>query len=76
MLSSPFALSFSVPLRLLCLDRFERKDFKLVGLKQLTPSRELAGSHAGMHHQRFFCAGFVESSTSGPVGPEIPSSLR
>ena len=27
------------------LGRFERKGFKLVGLKQLTPSRELAESH-------------------------------
>ena len=31
------------------LGRFERKGFKLVGLKQITPSRELAEQHYGVH---------------------------
>jgi len=39
--------------------RFERKGFKLVGLKQLTPSRELAESHYGVHRERPFFAGLV-----------------
>lgn len=47
--------------------RFERKGFKLVGLKQLTPSRELAESHYGVHRERPFFAGLVEFITSGPV---------
>ena len=47
--------------------RFERKGFKLVGLKQLTASRELAESHYGMHRERPFFAGLVEFITSGPV---------
>jgi nucleoside-diphosphate kinase len=47
--------------------RFERKGFKLVGLKQLTPSRELAESHYGVHSERPFFAGLVEFITSGPV---------
>ena len=29
--------------------RFERKGFKLVGLKQLIPSKELAQKHYGVH---------------------------
>jgi nucleoside-diphosphate kinase len=49
------------------LGRFERKGFKLVGLKQLIPSRELAESHYGVHSERPFFAGLVEFITSGPV---------
>ena len=49
------------------LGRFERKGFKLVGLKQLTPSRELAENHYGVHSERPFFAGLVEFITSGPV---------
>ncbi|MCP9826687.1 nucleoside-diphosphate kinase, partial [Synechococcus sp. EJ6-Ellesmere] len=49
------------------LGRFERKGFKLVGLKQLVPSRELAESHYGVHSERPFFAGLVEFITSGPV---------
>jgi nucleoside-diphosphate kinase len=47
--------------------RFERKGFKLVGLKQLTPSRDLAESHYGVHRERPFFAGLVNFITSGPV---------
>lgn len=47
--------------------RFERKGFKLVGLKQLTPSRDLAESHYGVHRERPFFAGLVSFITSGPV---------
>ena len=43
------------------LGRFERKGFKLVGLKQLTPSRELAEQHYGVHKERPFFAGLVLS---------------
>ena len=49
------------------LGRFERKGFKLVGLKQLTPSRELAENHYGVHRERPFFAGLVDFITSGPV---------
>ena len=49
------------------LGRFERKGFKLVGLKQLTPSRALAESHYGVHRERPFFAGLVDFITSGPV---------
>lgn len=47
--------------------RFEGKGFKLVGLKQLTPSRELAEQHYGVHRERPFFAGLVSFITSGPV---------
>jgi nucleoside-diphosphate kinase len=47
--------------------RFERKGFKLVGLKQLTPSRELAENHYAVHRERPFFAGLVDFITSGPV---------
>ena len=49
------------------LGRFERKGFKLVALKQLTPSRELAEKHYGVHRERPFFVGLVNFITSGPV---------
>ena len=47
--------------------RFERKGFKLVGLKQITPSRELAEQHYGVHKERPFFDALVKFMTSGPV---------
>ncbi len=64
------------------LGRFERKGFKLVGLKQLTPSRELAEKHYGVHSERPFFKGLVDFITSGPVvamvweGEGVISSAR
>jgi len=49
------------------LGRFETKGFKLVGLKQLTPSTELAEKHYGVHKDRPFFSGLVDFITSGPV---------
>jgi nucleoside-diphosphate kinase len=49
------------------LGRFERRGFRLVALKQLVPSRELAEQHYGVHRERPFFAGLVEFITSGPV---------
>ena len=49
------------------LGRFETKGFKLVGLKQLTPSSELAEKHYGVHKERPFFSGLVDFITSGPV---------
>ena len=49
------------------LGRFETKGFKLVGLKQLTPSKELAEKHYGVHKDRPFFSGLVDFITSGPV---------
>ncbi len=47
--------------------RFERKGFKLIGLKQLIPTRELAEKHYGIHSERPFFKGLVDFITSGPV---------
>ncbi len=47
--------------------RFERKGFKLVGLKQLIPSKELAQKHYGVHKDRPFFGNLVEFISSGPV---------
>ena len=49
------------------LGRFEKKGFKLIALKQLTPSRELAEQHYGVHRERPFFNGLVDFITSGPV---------
>ena len=47
--------------------RFERKGFKLVGLKQLPPRRSLVEEHYGVHRERPFFAGLVDFLSSGPV---------
>ncbi len=49
------------------LGRFERKGFKLVALKQIIPTRELAENHYGVHRDRPFFSGLVDFITSGPV---------
>jgi nucleoside-diphosphate kinase len=47
--------------------RYEAKGFKLVGLKLLQPTRELAEKHYAVHKERPFFAGLVDFITSGPV---------
>jgi nucleoside-diphosphate kinase len=47
--------------------RFEAKGFKLVGMKLMTASRELAEQHYGVHKERPFFAGLVNFITSSPV---------
>ena len=47
--------------------RFERKGFKLVALKQLIPSKELAQKHYGVHKDRPFFGDLVAFISSGPV---------
>ena len=47
--------------------RFERKGFKLVALKQLIPSKELAQKHYGVHKERPFFSDLVDFISSGPV---------
>jgi nucleoside-diphosphate kinase len=49
------------------LGRFESKGFKLVGLKLIHPSRELAENHYDVHRERPFFGSLVEFITSGPV---------
>lgn len=47
--------------------RFETKGFKLVGLKLMNVSKELAEEHYGVHRERPFFAGLVSFLTSSPV---------
>ena len=47
--------------------RYETKGFKLVGLKLIHPTRELAEKHYAVHKERPFFAGLVDFITSGPV---------
>ena len=49
------------------IQRFENKGLRLVGLRQLTPSMELAESHYAVHSERPFYSGLIEFITSGPV---------
>ena len=62
--------------------RFERKGLKLVGLRMLDVSRELAERHYEVHSGKHFYAGLVEFITSGPVaavaleGPDAIATVR
>ncbi len=47
--------------------RFEKKGFKLVALKQLVPSKDLARNHYGVHKERPFFGDLVDFISSGPV---------
>jgi nucleoside-diphosphate kinase len=62
--------------------RFERKGLKVVGLRLLDVSRELAERHYAVHAGKHFYAGLVEFITSGPVaavaleGPDAIATVR
>lgn len=47
--------------------RFENKGLTLAGLKMLTPTRELAEAHYGVHRGKPFFDGVVGFIASGPV---------
>jgi len=49
------------------INRFERKGLKLVGLKSVVPSLELAETHYEVHKERPFYSGLIKFITSGPV---------
>lgn len=49
------------------ISRLEKKGFKLVGLKMLHPSKEIAEAHYAEHKGKPFYDGLVEYVTSGPV---------
>ena len=48
------------------LSRFEKRGFKIVALKLLTVSRELAEQHYAEHSQKPFFGGLVEFITGAP----------
>ncbi len=49
------------------LGRFERRGLKIVGLKMMQISGELARRHYGVHEGKPFFAGLVDFITSSPV---------
>lgn len=49
------------------LGRFERRGLKIVGLKMMQVSRELAERHYGVHRGKPFFEGLVDFITSSPV---------
>ncbi|TEB08376.1 Nucleoside diphosphate kinase [Pelotomaculum schinkii] len=49
------------------ISRFEKKGFKIIGLKMLQISRAIAEKHYGEHAGKPFFAGLVDFITSGPV---------
>ena len=49
------------------ISRLEKKGFKLVGMKFMQVSNELAGKHYGEHQAKPFFKGLVDFITSGPI---------
>jgi nucleoside-diphosphate kinase len=47
--------------------RFEKKGFKLQGLKLMQVTREMAENHYGEHKEKPFFSGLVNFITSGPI---------
>lgn len=64
------------------ISRFEKKGFKLVGLKFMQVSRDLAEKHYGEHKGKPFFDGLVSYITSGPIvamaweGKNVVSAAR
>jgi nucleoside-diphosphate kinase len=64
------------------LARFERKGLKVVGLRLLAVTREMAERHYAVHAGKHFYAGLVEFIISGPVaaialeGPDAIATVR
>jgi len=62
--------------------RFEKKGFKLVGLKLMQMPKETAKKHYGEHAGKPFFAGLVDFITSGPIvgmvweGPNVIATAR
>ena len=53
------------------IDRFERRGLKLVGMKFVQISPELASEHYAVHRERPFYNGLVEYITSSPVAAMV-----
>lgn len=49
------------------LERYEQRGLKIVGLKLMLASRELAEAHYAVHRERPFFAGLVDFITSAPL---------
>ena len=49
------------------INRFERKGLRLVGLRSMVPSNEIAEEHYAVHKERPFYSGLIEFITSGPI---------
>ena len=64
------------------LARYEERGLRLVGLKLMTVSRELAERHYAVHAAKPFFGGLVEFITSGPLvalvleGPNAIAAVR
>lgn len=64
------------------ISRFERRGLRLVGLKFMQMSRELAEEHYGIHQGKDFYPGLIDYITSGPIvamvleGPDAIQLVR
>lgn len=47
--------------------RFEEKGYKIIAMKMLTPTKEIAAKHYEEHYGKPFYEGLVKYITSGPI---------
>ncbi|HXK33053.1 MAG TPA: nucleoside-diphosphate kinase [Dehalococcoidia bacterium] len=65
-----------------CISRLERRGLKIVGMKLMRVSEELAREHYAEHREKPFFAGLVEYITSSPIiaavfeGPNAIAAVR
>jgi nucleoside-diphosphate kinase len=63
-------------------DRYEQRGLRIVGMKLMVASRDLAEQHYDVHRERPFFGGLIEFITSGPLvalaveGPNAVSVVR
>jgi len=61
------------------IQRFERRGIRIVGLKMVHPTRELAEKHYAVHRDKPFFESVVQFITSGPVvamALECPNAIE
>ncbi len=64
------------------LGRFEDKGYKIIGLKMLWPTQEIAAKHYEEHYGKPFYPGLISYITSGPIiaivleGPNVVAGVR
>ena len=64
------------------IDRYEKRGLRIVGMKLMNATRELAEQHYDVHRERPFFAGLIEFITSGPLvamaveGPNAVAVVR
>src|SRR5260370_42528060 len=58
------------------ISRFERRGLKIIGMKLIQITPELAEQHYGVHKGKPFYPGLIKHITSGPVGVAVVEGTK